>query len=274
MDLNGKRVIITGGSSGIGKALALQLAKRNCAIALVARNAEKLQQTRTEILQAFPGTTLISCPADVAQRIEITETITSVIAKLGGVDILVAGAGIAQPGYFEALELDTFEKLMSVNYFGAVYCVKAVLETMKNQQSGHIALISSGAGLIGVYGYSAYGPTKFALRGLGESLRCELKPGGIGVSVVYPPDTDTPQLAYENKTKPPETAAIAGSAGVLSAEVVAQAILKGIERNQFAVTPGFEMSLLNRVHSLIAPAFFGFCDRIVAKHQNEKKKKQ
>jgi 3-dehydrosphinganine reductase len=118
---------------------------------------------------------------------------------------------------------------------------------------------------MGIYGYSAYCPSKFALRGLAESLRGELKPLGVGVSIVYPPDTDTPQLEEENKTKPPETKLITGTAQMWSAEAVAKEIVRGVEKGQFAITPGFEITLLNRLHSLLLPVLNWYSDRLVIK---------
>jgi 3-dehydrosphinganine reductase len=125
-------------------------------------------------------------------------------------------------------------------------------------------LVGSGAGIVGVYGYSAYSPTKFALRGLAEVLRAELSPEGIRVSIVYPPDTDTPQLAEENKTKPAETKAITAGAQTWSAEGVARSIVTGMDRGRFAITPGWEMTILHRLHSLINPALAWHFDRQAA----------
>ena len=88
--------------------------------------------------------------------------------------------------------MDVHERTMQVNYFGSLYCVNAVLPYMTKAQKGQIVLVSSGAGLVGLYGYTPYSPSKFALRGLAESMRQELKDQGIRVSIVYPPDTDTP----------------------------------------------------------------------------------
>ena len=135
---------------------------------------------------------------------------------------------MAHPGYFEQIPLEVFEQTMMVNYFGSLYSIKAVLPNYGSQiRRGNIVLVSSGAGLIGIYGYSAYCPSKFALRGLAESLRGELKPKGIGITIVYPPDTDTPQLAAENKIKPPETKQITATAKTWSPQAVAQQILRG-----------------------------------------------
>ena len=136
---------------------------------------------------------------------------------------------MAHPGYFQELPLEIFERTMAVNYFGTLYSIKAVLPSMLERQRGHLVLVSSGVGLIGIFGYTPYSPSKFALRGLAESLRGELKPAGIHLSIVYPPDTDTPQLQQENRTKPPETKQIAATAEMWSAEGVASEILRGNE---------------------------------------------
>ena len=185
--------------------------------------------------------------------------------------MLITSAGVAHPGYFSEIPLETFEQTMAVNYFGSLYSVKAVLPAMIQQKRGRIVLLSSGAGIVGIYGYSAYCPAKFAVRGLAESLRGELKPWGIGVTIAYPPDTDTPQLAAENKTKPAETKHITAKAKVWSAEAVAEKILRGVSQQKFAIAPGAELTVLYRLHSLIAPALHWYFDRIVSQTSNKNK---
>ena len=169
---------------------------------------------------------------------------------------------MAYPGYFAEIPLEIFERTMAINYFGSLYSVRAVLSAMEAQQRGHIVLISSGAGLIGLYGYTAYSASKFALRGLAESLRGELQPKGINVSIVYPPDTDTPQLVQENKIKPLETKKITASAQTWTAEGVAQAIVRGIEHQTLAISPGWEMNILYRWHSLLKPLLNWYFDHL------------
>jgi 3-dehydrosphinganine reductase len=264
-----KHAIITGGSSGIGKAVAKLLASEGANISIIARDADKLETAKQEITTVTVSSQqkILSFVADVAKLEEITEVIQNAIAQQGTPDLLITSAGIAIPGYFDEIPLETFEQTMRVNYFGSLYCVKAVLPAMKTARKGNLVFISSGAGLIGLFGYTAYSPSKFALRGLAESLRGELKPYNIKVAIVYPPDTDTPQLVAENKTKPPETKAITATADTWSAEGVAQEIVKGIKNNQFAITPGLEMTILNRFHSLIAPLLNKYFDRLVIKNQ-------
>ena len=262
-----EHAIITGGSSGIGKAVAQLLAQDGTNISIIARDRSKLNLAQQEIaaVTVSPQQQVLSFAADVAQLTEITSAIEMAIAQQGTPDLLITAAGIAIPGYFEDIPLETFEQTMRVNYFGSLYCVKAVLPAMKTAKQGNITFISSGAGLIGLYGYSAYSPSKFALRGLAESLRGELKLHNIKVSIVYPPDTDTPQLVAENKTKPPETKAITATADTWSAEGVAQEIVKGIKKQTFAITPGLEITVLNRFHSILFPLLNKYFDRLVVK---------
>ncbi len=235
-----QHAIITGGSSGIGKATAKLLAYQGADISIIARDQTKLTLAKKEIegVSINPEQKIIDIVADVANREQAEQAIKNAIAQLGSPNLLITCAGIAYPDYFEKLPLEIFEKTMAVNYFGSLYCLKSALPSMKQQKKGHIVLVSSGAGLIGVYGYTAYSPSKFALRGLAESLRLEIKPFGINLSIVYPPDTQTPQLEQENKTKPAETKKITQTAKTWSAEDVANVIVKGIEKKKIAIAPG------------------------------------
>jgi 3-dehydrosphinganine reductase len=141
---------------------------------------------------------------------------------------------------------------------------------MIKRRSGHIVNISSVAGFMGVFGYAAYGAAKYAVRGYSEVLRAELKPYNIGVSVVFPPDTDTPQLAYENQFKPMETRELAGNAAVLSPETVAETILKGIIRKRFAILPGSESKLYYRLTGWLGSGLYPIMDMMIAQAQKKK----
>jgi 3-dehydrosphinganine reductase len=114
---------------------------------------------------------------------------------------------------------------------------------MLERKSGYILNISSGSGILATFGYTAYAPSKFAVYGFSEALRQEMKLRGIGVSVLFPNDTDTPQLAYENRFKPPETFALNGAAGKNTAEEVARSAILGIEKGQFLIFSNLEGKL-------------------------------
>ncbi len=265
MKTSAPHVLITGGSSGIGLALAHRYAAQGARLSLLARDPVKLAAARAAILAAVPAGAVFTFVADVAVRGEIETAIAAAEAKLGPVEVLVTSAGVAEPGYFEQLEHAVFERAMAVNYFGSVYAVKAVLPAMRRRRAGTVVLIGSGTGLFGFFGYTAYGASKFALRGFAESLRAELDGTGVHLSIVYPPDTDTPQLAAENLLKPPETAAVTAGGGLWSADAVAAYTLRGVARRRFAIAPGVPLIALLWLHSLLAPILHRIFARTAAR---------
>ena len=250
--MNRPHALITGGSSGIGLALARRLAASGHALTLIARREALLEQARAELVAQGDAPVEI-IPADVSVREQAEAAVQRAIGAHGAPSLVVTSAGMARPGHFDELPVEVFERTLAVNYLGTLYVVKAALPAMKAAGAGRIILMSSGAGLIGIFGYTAYSPSKFALRGFAESLRAELREQGIGVSIAFPPDTDTPQLAEENRTKPAQTRAMTARAGVWSAGDVADCILRGAERDAFAITPGWQLSALYRLGGLITP---------------------
>ena len=119
----------------------------------------------------------------------------------GPVDILINNAGIFKAVEFSQTKAKDFEDMIRVNYLGSVYCTKSVVDSMKQRRFGRIVFVSSQAGQIGIFGYTAYSSTKFALRGLAEALQMELKPSNVFITLAYPPDTNTPGLEAENLDK-------------------------------------------------------------------------
>lgn len=264
---NDKAILVTGGSSGIGLAAAKLLAGAGAHVWLMARRQDALESALKEMeaCRILPQQKFGIVCADVADSRQAALAVQTVQRKAGRLDVLLNSAGITLPGYVQDLPLEEFEKQITVNYLGTVYTTKAALPEMLARGSGHIINISSMAGFLGVFGYSAYGGSKFAVTGFSEVLRAEMKPHGIRVSVAFPPDTDTPQLAFETPYKPPETKALSGTAKALSAEQVAVAILEQAARGHFLIFPGFEARLFYiLVTKLPKSLVFFILDRIAA----------
>lgn len=257
-------VLITGGSRGIGLATARRALERGARVSLVARDAEQLGRAEDDLEAGSGAPTRVAAePADVTDREAFERALGLLIAQFGPVDVLVTNAGAAQPGHFTELSHEVFESQMALNYFGTLHPIRAVVPSMVERERGHLLLVSSTAGIVGVYGYSAYSPTKFAVRGLAESLRSELKPHGIVVGCAFPADTDTPGLATEDETKPEETKRISAAVKVRSAETVAKAIVRGIERDRLIVTADPSSAMLARGAGLIGPLVRRSMDRHV-----------
>ena len=269
MDFSGKHIIVTGGSSGIGLATARQFAQSGAKLSLIARDATRLGAAATE-LRALGKGSIETASADVSQADQVKGSIAALEAKQGPCDVLVTSAGITYPGYFEKLPDQVFRDMIEVDYFGTLYAVQAVVPGMIARRAGSICAVSSAAGLIGVFGYTAYGAAKFAVRGLMEALRQELQPYNIAVSIAYPPDTDTPQLAFENQFKPLETKHIAGAIKPISAQKMASAIVSGIAGRRRSITADAQTALLARVGGLIEPILTGSFDGAVKKARKER----
>lgn len=264
--LQDAHVLITGGSSGIGLATAQRVLDRGARVSIVARDAERLAAA-ADALESRVGdpTRVCAQSADVTDREAFEQALGLVIAQFGPVDVLVTSAGGARPGLFEDASDEDFEQQMALNYFGTLFPIRAVVRTMIERRQGHLVLIASTAAIIGVVGYSAYCAAKFAVRGLAEVLRTELKPHGIVVTCSYPPDTDTPGLAAEEATKPLATRTLSAKVKVRSPESVARDLVLGIERNRLDVTHDPQTALLLRGGGLLAPVVRHTMDRHVRK---------
>ncbi len=187
-----KVTIVTGASSGIGRDTALALAKLGASVALAARSGDVLLKIAEEIKRQ--GRNVIVIPTDVTQREQVEQMVRGVLAQWGRIDILVSNAG----EYIQApiIDLDPadIQRSLDVNFFGGVYCIKAVLPHMLNQKSGHIVVVTSMDGKIGLPPDAPYVSAKFALTGFCEVLRQELKNSGISVTNVLPGRVDTPMI--------------------------------------------------------------------------------
>jgi 3-dehydrosphinganine reductase len=270
----GKKVLITGGSSGIGLAVARQLVARGASVWLMARNEAKLAAACKELKAATvdPSQKVGFTAADVAVESQARAAVEQAAKALGELDLLINSAGIAHPGYFQEMDPKIFRQTMETNYFGTLYMARAVVPEMIRRGKGHIVNVSSGAAFLALFGYSAYAPSKWAVRGLSDVLRYELKRFGIRVTIAMPPDTDTPQLTEEKKLRPPELAIIASTGTVYPAEKVARDILAGVEHNRYIVITGMDTTFFYWLTNILGPFQYRVMDLFVADAINKKKK--
>src|SRR4030042_5660242 len=262
----GKVALVTGGASGIGKAIACGLASRGMDVWLVAQRKDLLTTARLEVEthRENQSQKIDTVSADVSVLDQVQLAVEKVIEKSGPPDLLVNSAGVTHPGYVQELDINIFKWMMEVNYFGTIYMTKEVLLGMVKKGSGYIVNISSMAGMISIFGYTAYAASKFAVKGFSDALRQEMKLHYIGVSVVLPSDTDTPQLEYEKRIKPFETKALGSISGSMTADEVAKDTLTGIERGRYMIIPGLEGKVLYHLNGLLGLGINPIIDYIIA----------
>lgn len=178
----------------------------------------------------------INC--DATDMDKLKPLIESFIEKYGVPEYLINLVGYALPDYIENYTLEDFKENMDNNYYGQLIPTLILLPYYLEQKSGYIGFVSSVAGYLGVMGYTAYGPTKFAIVGLAETLRNELSPYNIKISVIFPPDTQTPSFERENIKKPKECMIMSERAGLVQPEQVAEPFIEGIIKKKFYILIG------------------------------------
>ncbi|CAL7944905.1 unnamed protein product [Xylocopa violacea] len=255
--VNKKHVVVTGGSSGIGKCVAILAAKHGAHVTIIARDVQKLEDARNEIIHACKDKNVQKVeylPLDIGEDYNAVEkALTDLEKTMGPIYMLVNCAGTAICGKIEDTSVADLQKMINVNFLGSYYCTKAIVQRMKASQEGIIVFTSSQAALLGIFGYSAYCSTKFALRGLAESLSMELTPYNISVTLCLPPDTDTPGFAVEELSKPLETKLISQTNPLVSPEAVANKLFKDALAGRFFSTVGMEGFLLTVLCSGMSP---------------------
>jgi NADP-dependent 3-hydroxy acid dehydrogenase YdfG len=213
--------IVTGASSGIGRATALAFAQAGVHVALAARNEAGLNAVAREI-EALGRKTLV-IPTDVTSQDQVNQMVQETAAAWGHVDILVANAGILVRKRVVDLEISDIERVMATNFYGVLYAIKAVLPSMLERRQGHLVLVSSIDGTKGVPPEGAYVATKFALSGFGEVLRQELHGTGVTVSTIFPGRVATAMI---------DTFKVPWISAPLSSESVAKSIVRATRHRQ------------------------------------------
>lgn len=260
----GTHVVISGGSKGIGKSLAKKFAELGTHVTIIARNESDLQLAKNEIEKHRKNNNVQTIRAVSLDLTKITfpdnstskfnkhqrEILERILGEHDRCDILINCCGSAITGRFEDTSQHQFEFMMQVNYFSSINLTRILLPTMKarslQNQNGlrsngtRIVFVSSMCGLLSFFGFSAYSASKFALVGMAEALHMELKPFKIGVTVAFPPDTDTPGYEEENKTKPSLTLKMSETSSVYSPDDVAQTIINDVRAKKFYSTIGLE----------------------------------
>jgi short-subunit dehydrogenase len=264
LDLAAATVVLTGAASGIGAALAVQLAAKGANLALIDRNQAGLDALAAK---ARTGSKITTHVMDIADESAIKALPEAVIQAHGQATLLINNAGVALVGTFEQASLADFEWLMNINFWGAVRLTHAFLPILRQQTTAQIVLLSSVFGLIGPPGQTAYAASKFALRGFGESLRHELAGTGIGVTLVHPGgiDTNIARAARVAEKMDPQ-AAQAGLALFqkmlkTSPDSAARRIIAGLEKREKRVLIGADAHQIDAIQRLLPVRYWGLIGR-------------
>ena len=255
MKLRNRTAVVTGAASGIGRAIAISLARRGCHLALADLNEAGLAQTAETA--ASPGVRISRHRLDVADGSAVASFPAKVMAEHGRVDLLVNDAGVALGGTFEQVSETDFEWLFSINFWGVVRMTRAFLPQLRASDDARIVNLSSLYGLISPPGQTAYSASKFAVRGFTQSLGHELKGSSIGVTVVHPGGVAT---AIARNARLPKGIAEEEARKRLAAverflrlppERAGEIIVEGIERRKTRVLVGTDAKIMSVIERLL-----------------------
>ena len=247
-DFVGKTVFVTGGTSGLGLAAAVALAKRGADIAVFSSGAaasgpalQTIRQARKSEHQHVAWFQL-----DVADRDQVLAGFAKASANLAEPDLVIHMAGVGGVAPMVDMPFSQFDRIIQVNLYGTRHVVEAALATMGPRRAGKIVLGGSLGGLVPVYGYTGYGASKFGVVGFAQCLRYELKPLGIEVACFCPAEVDTPGLAAERASYvPAATTALKRVGGVMPLDRAVGALMRGIEADRFLIVPGVKAKLVH-----------------------------
>lgn len=231
-----RHVLVTGGSEGIGFALARRLVAVGADVTLLSRSAVKLAKAQ-QVLRAEVPTARIEV---IALDVGVAADVSGAFARWPStrrLDVLINNAAVSRPGYFDEIPGTDFQRMLEVNFSGVVNVTRALLPALERSR-GHVVNIGSLSSVVATLGHSGYCGSKFALYGFSDVLRAELRPRGVSVSIVLPPEVDTQMIEDERPHLPPAAVVLQQAAGRLSADEVARATLRGVARGDFEIVPG------------------------------------
>ncbi|CAO3676229.1 unnamed protein product [Rhizopus stolonifer] len=231
----GKACLITGGSTGLGKGLAIELAKAGADVCIVARRVKELEAAVEEIKTHCINQSqqIMYLSADVTKHEDIERIFDEANVKMGRNPEFVCACAV-----FSHHTMKDFEQLTTLNYLGQAYIAHQAAQRMKDSKikNGKIVFVSSMLGMLSFAGYSTYSPTKFAIRGLADTLRNELKKYNIGVHIFFPGGILSPGFDVENLTKPEVTKIIEGANTPQTGTECAQSLMKGLLAGKYMIT--------------------------------------
>lgn len=269
IELQQRSVFVTGGSLGIGLAIARELASRGANIFLVALEKDDPLAVRHELARDFPAVQIGAAACDVSDYDAVESAVAQMLDEFGSIGGVVCNAGFDMPGYFSEKPPEEFRRMMEVNYLGSVYAAKSTLPHLES--GSFISFTSSMAGVTGIFGYSSYCPTKSAQIGLAEAISQELAPRGIQVSVLCPPDTDTPGLRDPGKSPLKETEAITKSTKLMQPKDVARRFVDQLVAGKFHIKVNLESHLIYRFKGLAPNLFRWALNRAITKAARQSK---
>lgn len=255
-------VFISGGMSGIGKSLACEYVKRGRDVAVFNRSLNAAVMKELGEMAATAGVRILFYRVDVTNSEELFGAMCEASNELGSPQLSINSAGIQNAQPFLDISAEDFDKVISVNLIGSRNFAHASARLMK--PGAQIAIISSLAGILPNYTYSAYCASKFGAYGLAKVLKVELERLGIGVSVVCPPEVKTPMLIKERKTSHPASVFMKSFAGTFGVDYVSSYVISGIERHDFLIIPGFRAKLIYSLYKVMPTSIlFAFVGGVV-----------
>ena len=248
--------LIIGGTFGIGYELSKIYLKKSKNLIILGRNDEKLDEISKEFSNS--QTNVITKKLDVTSIEQCKQTLSSIIDELESLDLIIYSSGFYKPNNTFDVDLDLYRKTIEVNFMGLINVMSVILPFLKQQQKGHIAMISSLAGFFGLPNSSGYGPSKAAMMNYSESIYNDCKKNNIHVSIINPGFIKT-RLTEQNKFKMPF---------LMSAEEAAKIIYNGLEKKKYDITFPFMMSLIFKTLRILPKPVFLFLIKFMVKTDN------
>jgi NAD(P)-dependent dehydrogenase (short-subunit alcohol dehydrogenase family) len=262
-----QKAVVTGGGSGIGLELCRRLLQEGTAVAVIDRQNSPQAQEELDALAARTGASVLFYEADVTDEQTLRQRVDTLVQELGAPDLVLNCAGIQDARPFEELSGADFERVVAINLCGSRNLAAALLPHMAS--GSQLALMASLAGLVSNHSYAAYNASKFGVVGLAGALRLEYLPAGIEVSVICPPEVETPMVEQERRSLPAVAAQLKDTAGTLDVATACDQILAQLRRRRVTVIPGWRARGVALLARLLPGVMRRVSERIVLANSSE-----